>query len=276
MCLLRITCVRSTDKVAVTARRKRCSRSLDSSYSDAREMKQFRSSPRLWPVLLFALILLAAGSARAACSNPVGPEKDMIYNGDYHTYQFCNGTTWMAFGGGSVAPGGLTLISTQTASASPSLQWTGLPTTYNTLFLDCNDIVTGTGNLELQFGEGATPTWETASYKYSYSNRGSTNTVGGSASNSAAGIFISGGAYNGSNAAQTVTAKVYINNVGDSSFYKQVVGTSTSWDGAGVFYPWILGGAYAGDHNAITGLKVLVSDASNMTSGQCSLYGMMN
>jgi hypothetical protein len=240
-------------------------------------MKQFPASGRLWQILLFALIVLAAGPARAGCTNPTGNERYIVYNGDYHTYEYCNGTNWMPFGGGgSGSSGGLTLISTQTASASASLQFTNLPTTYNTLFLDCNDIVTGTGNLELQFGEGATPTWETASYKYSYTNRGSTNTVGGGASNSAAGIFISGGAYNGSNAAQTVTAKVYINNVGDSSFYKQVVGTSTSWDGAGVFYPWILGGAYAGDHNAITGLKVLVSDASNMTSGQCSLYGMMN
>jgi hypothetical protein len=230
---------------------------------------------RLLAVLLSILACFAARPAHAACSSPAGTETQIMYNQDYHTFQFCNGTAWMSMsGGGGPGSGPMSLISTQTASASASLQFTNLPSSYNTLFLDCNDIVTGTGNLELQFGEGATPTWETASYKYSYSNRGSTNTVGGGASNSAAGIFISGGAYNGSNAAQVVTAKVYINNVGDSSFFKQVVGISTSWDGAGVFYPWILGGAYVGDHNAITGLKVLLTDATNMTSGQCRLYGM--
>lgn len=61
-------------------------------------MKQFRASPRLWPYLLFAVIFLAAGPARAACSNPTGAEQDMKYNLDYHTYQFCNGTNWLAVG----------------------------------------------------------------------------------------------------------------------------------------------------------------------------------
>ncbi len=62
-------------------------------------MKQFRASPSLWPYLLFALIFLAAGPARAACSNPTGSERDMVYNTDFHTYQFCNGTNWVAAGG---------------------------------------------------------------------------------------------------------------------------------------------------------------------------------
>ncbi len=44
---------------------------------------------------------LAAGSVFAACTNPAGNESDVKYNGDYHTYQFCNGTSWLAFGGGS-------------------------------------------------------------------------------------------------------------------------------------------------------------------------------
>ena len=71
--------------------------------------------------LLFALIFLAAGPARADCSNPADPEKSMVYNNDYHTYQFCNGTQWLSMGGGG-AGSGMTLISTQTASASASLQ----------------------------------------------------------------------------------------------------------------------------------------------------------
>ena len=57
-----------------------------------------KSFPGLWPYLLFALIVLAAGSARAACSNPTGNETEFRYNTDSHTYQFCNGTTWIAVG----------------------------------------------------------------------------------------------------------------------------------------------------------------------------------
>lgn len=87
--------------------RRPCIKFASQSRKHIRKMKQFRTSPRLRPVLLFALILLASGSARAGCSNPTASERDMIYNGDYHTYQFCNGTNWQAFGGGKAASGGL-------------------------------------------------------------------------------------------------------------------------------------------------------------------------
>jgi hypothetical protein len=61
-------------------------------------MKQLRALLRLSPVLLFALIFLAAGPARAACSGPTGAESNLTYNNDYHTYQFCNGTSWVTAG----------------------------------------------------------------------------------------------------------------------------------------------------------------------------------
>jgi hypothetical protein len=32
------------------------------------------------------------------CSNPTGNEHDIVYNQDYHTYQFCNGTSWVIAG----------------------------------------------------------------------------------------------------------------------------------------------------------------------------------
>ena len=48
----------------------------------------------------------AAGPAWAGtCSSPTANEGGIIYNGDYHTYQFCNGTNWIAMGpGGCFAP----------------------------------------------------------------------------------------------------------------------------------------------------------------------------
>ena len=52
-------------------------------------------------VALSVAACLAAGPVYAACSNPAGNEGDIIYNGDYHTYQFCDGTNWYAIGGGS-------------------------------------------------------------------------------------------------------------------------------------------------------------------------------
>ena len=119
-------------------------------------MKQFMALLRLSPVLLFALACLAAGPARAGCSNPTGNESDMTYNQDYHTFQFCNGTTWMSMSGGGPGAGPMSLISTQTASASASLQFTGLPTSYNTFMLTCSSIITATAgspSFTLQIGK---------------------------------------------------------------------------------------------------------------------------
>jgi hypothetical protein len=50
-------------------------------------------------LLIVLLACLAAGPVFAsACSNPAGNEADEIYNGDYHVWQFCNGTNWINAG----------------------------------------------------------------------------------------------------------------------------------------------------------------------------------
>lgn len=46
------------------------------------------------------LSFLWSGTAHAGnCSNPTRAETAIIYNSDYHTYQFCNGTKWVVIGG---------------------------------------------------------------------------------------------------------------------------------------------------------------------------------
>jgi hypothetical protein len=44
------------------------------------------------------LVCLLAAPIYANCSNPTGKEKDIIYNEDYHTYEFCDGTQWFSMG----------------------------------------------------------------------------------------------------------------------------------------------------------------------------------
>jgi hypothetical protein len=57
------------------------------------------------------------------------------------------------------------LLATQTASSSAALQFTNLPTSYNTLFLNCSSLLVSNGSTTLLFqvGEGAGPTRETGS-----------------------------------------------------------------------------------------------------------------
>ncbi len=221
-----------------------------------------------WPGSLSPLLILLAcltpGLAHAqACSNPAGNEGDIFYNQAYHTPQFCNGSNWIAMGaaGGS---GGPVLISTQTASASASLQFTSLPTSYNTLFLNCEGLTmtSAGGTVQVYVGEGAGPTWETGAH-YSSSNDGKTN---------ATDYF--DGAASWYNTTLPVSLKFWIDNPGSSSVVKVI---TTYISGAYNNSAWGEDLMYAGwwnsDTNALTGFE-LVGNGSTIKAGTCSLYGM--
>jgi hypothetical protein len=50
-----------------------------------------------------------------ACSSPAGNEADEIHNGNYHTWQFCNGTSWRAYAGA-----GFQLVSSGSGCTNPT------------------------------------------------------------------------------------------------------------------------------------------------------------
>jgi len=193
------------------------------------------------------------------CSNPTGNEADVLYNGDSRTYQFCNGTNWIAEGG-IVSDGGLTLISTQqTASNSASLQFTNLPTSYNTLFLNCAGLVISANGNSI-YGivrEGAGPTWETTAH---YTNWGIGMSVGltgawvWSATNGAA-LFGTGAL----STTSPVQFKAYIDNVGSSSLSKMatVLDSETDSSGANPIIGNTSWNYWINDTNPITGLEVI-------------------
>jgi hypothetical protein len=217
---------------------------------------------RLPLLLLCGLACLAAGPVYADCTSPAGNERDIIYNNGFHTYQFCNGTNWMPFGAiGGGGGGGLTLISTQTASSSASLQWTGLGA-YGTYFLHCHGMhpVTNGGNFGAQFGEGATPTWETGSSYW-----------GAVGSNPNSYIALDNGGQSSSTQGQEVELWIYdlsaLNAHGAAGIgYNTTAAAVQKWQ--------VIGAQYFGDTNAITALRVLYPSGGNIASGTCSLYWM--
>ena len=163
----------------------------------------------------------------------------------------------------------MTLISTQTASTSASLQWTGLGSTYNTYMLDCNGLsMTTSGvSLEMQVGEGST-TWENgAHYTYSmYANGSSSSATNGTS------ILMASALAATTTASSATTA--YIRNVSNTSIWKTVTFESGYYSTSSNSPISSTGcGAWAGDTGAITAIQILPS-SSTIKSGQCSLYGL--
>lgn len=101
------------------------------------------------------MIGLSSGNAHAACSNPTGNAGDNIYNTDFATMQFCNGTAWVAMSGGATAgsitansfclanAGGTAIDCTSNATVHRSALGLGSLATLNSVSLATNV----TGNL---------------------------------------------------------------------------------------------------------------------------------
>ena len=219
-------------------------------------MKQFR--PCLDYRHFFSLLRLPCGGTGAGgCTNPTGNEGDIRYRVDYHTMTFCDGTQWwsMKSGGGSTV-GGLTLISTQTASNSASLQWTGL--TGNNYLLIVQNIVPATesDNLGLVFGTGGGPTWQTSNY---VSSDGGTT-----------GQFPRNAIYLGKSVEYTntgVSGSVTLPGL-NSGATAWITGETMFQGSAGTSHLYTVGGAGPASGTAIK----LRFDSGNIVSGSASLY----
>jgi hypothetical protein len=163
-------------------------------------------------------------------------------------------------------------ISIQTANNTGSLQFTNLPATYNTLFLNCSGLLMSAGHvlLAMQVGEGTGPTWKSDG-NYTVALTGSTGSSSGTnltdlLQTTAGGDFWGSTTY-------PAAIKVYIDNVGSSSFYKNVTGILNIYlDGSGPTVN-VVTSYWAGDTDPITGIQ-LTASGGTIAKGTCSLYGM--
>ena len=186
-------------------------------------------------------------------------------------------------GGTSASPtwttpssGAMTLISTQTASGSSYLTWSGL-TTYNNYYLVVDGLKGSTNNTQLyfQFGEGSTPTWQTSNYNVSFVESSSSGTANTNVYPGNANGFLG---YNG--ALSTISGNgniVTVNFVNflSSSVYKTYVANYCYISGSAgaTVNTGIFGGSYVGDTNPITAIRLFAS-SGNIASGTASLYGI--
>jgi hypothetical protein len=210
-----------------------------------------------------ALMLGIHSSAKAAFDEPAGcttlPALTGVVTSTSGSCATANGTV------------GLVKIGNQTVSAGASIAFTGLAT-YTNYQLVCTGVFPATNatTINIQVGEGGTPTWETSSYFYAritISSQGTT--VSGNVSEASAGVLVVTG--NTNTIAASASFVAYIMNATSTNTTKMINLQVNELDGH--VFPSYGGGAYTGDTNAITAVRVIA--ATGNISGNCTLYGML-
>jgi hypothetical protein len=182
-----------------------------------------------------------------------------------------NGSAWT-----SVAPSGggsaMTLISTQTASASTAIEWTGL-SGYDKYFMIYENIypISDTGDsLYAVIGYGTTPTYSTSSYTVSFIDAKSPTTLTSQGYDGYNSIILqvngltSNTAYPGASGYSNITGA----SSGQVSF--QYI-TFSNYNGT--IYQDV-GVAYNNIGQTLTAIKLLLGNGSVTFNGSASLYGI--
>jgi len=186
-------------------------------------------------------------------------------------------------GGSGAAPtwstpsaGAMTLISTQTASSSATLDWTGL-SGYNRYVLILDNILPATNNvtLVLRYGTGGTPTYKTTGYVYSviYINSGGSFPVETTGNSNSDGWYLN-----------TPASTFNISNSGTGGGLSGTVDLTTT---VGTYPAYtaktrylasaanevVLLGGNSNVTTTVTAFRLLFS-SGNIASGTASLYGL--
>lgn len=175
------------------------------------------------------------------------------------------------------------LIATGTASASATLDFTGLDGTYDTLEFDLRNLVPATDAVDfrLRIGTGAGPTYQSGGTDYAFGLEGVKTDAGNDiyANATADHIQLNPDAANfGIDAdapAQGWSGKVYIGGAASATLRKMITfhgGYKPSADAAVAVYG---AGTYVTAATAITAVRFLMS-SGNIASGTIRLWGLRN
>jgi hypothetical protein len=168
--------------------------------------------------------------------------------------------------------GGLTLLDTQTASASASLDFTtGITSTYDVYLLQLSNIVPATdgADLYLRYSTDGGSSYLATNYNYAFRSYFADAFDGEANSTSATHILIGGSLGNGTG--EHWNADVWLHNL-PSALYK-----TARFDGYGYISNPLAGAAFGmgiyGTTSAVNALRLIMS-AGNITSGVARLYGI--
>ena len=193
------------------------------------------------------------------------------------------GTALPAMSGANLTglPAVTTFISSQTASASATVDFTDLDTAtydhFRVTFADVN-IATANQELRMRFGTGATPTWQSSNYGSSEPQSYLSSAAGGFAhttGNYATSEFALCTTL-GNAAADLIFGQLDLFNLGSTTQYKGYVGrTVASNDGDSTRITNGMPGGKWTSTTAVTAVR-FYAGSGNITSGTFNLYGISN
>jgi hypothetical protein len=209
---------------------------------------------------VLALLVAASQTPRAAFTDPVGCSQLPALTGDTTTSAGSCATTTVVH----------LIASTTVTASSTGIQFTSLPSGYNTLRLNCNGLtLSSTSNTFLvQIGEGVTPTWETGAH-YSYQVWFSAASTTVSAIKGTTGTDFTTGLGVVSTTIPT-SIKLTLDNYTSTTLNKMVIWFSTLTAATSGIGFQMGTGYWNNDANAVTGLQVVPS--AGTMSGTCTLF----
>lgn len=169
-------------------------------------------------------------------------------------------------------PAGVTLLDSQTASTSATLDFTtGIDDTYDVYLFELVNITPASDGVELnlRISQDSGSTWKASANNYEWRQ----DMTSGSSSTSATEIQI--GENLGNAAAESYCGTVRLYNPSNTTKHKLFAGMSTHWNNAGTTLLELqaCAGSYNADTAAINGVQFLMS-SGNIASGTIYLYGV--
>lgn len=167
---------------------------------------------------------------------------------------------------------GLTLIQTQTASASATIDFTGISSTYDTYKIVITNLIpaTDTSGLLMRMGTGAGPSWDaTAIYDVAGVGVGTSSALAGITALNGTSIGIATAC--GTGTGEIVNASIFVHGP-SGALYKTVEAVVTQYSDSPEAIYRAETGLYKST-TAVTGFRFLMS-AGNITSGIFALYGV--
>lgn len=175
--------------------------------------------------------------------------------------------------------GGMFLLSSQTASASSTIDFTSISnSTYKGYILQCTEIIAGTDATDLWIRMSVGGTFQTGASDYFHATTfRNTSGTGESVSAGATHIKMNNASANdsmGTGAGESLSCTVFFPALGGTTTAKIISWTGAMKSAQPLFGRIHGGGGYIGATSAVDGIRVMMS-SGNISSGKFTLYGLV-